>query len=69
MAEQTANWTEERTLTITKWIEQIAHFIGSVKKRGVSTASQELAGEVDDVVEGLSRKRRCRFEDSEEEEG
>jgi hypothetical protein len=35
----------------------------------MNTALQELAGEVDDVVEGLPRKRRRRFEDSEEEEG
>jgi hypothetical protein len=35
----------------------------------VNTALQELADEVDDVVEGLPRKRRRRFEDNEEEKG
>jgi len=67
-AEQTANWTEEeRTPVITKWIEQLAHLTGPVRKRGVNTALQELADEVDHVAEGLPRKWRRRFEDSEEE--
>lgn len=40
-----------------------------MRKRGVNRALQELVDEVDDVVEGPSRKRRRKFEDNKKEEG
>ncbi len=62
IAEQTANWTmEERTPAIVRWIEQLAYLTGPRRGRGVNRALQELAGAVDDVVEGLPRKRRRRL--------
>lgn len=39
IAKQTTNWAkEERTSTITKWIEQLAHLIDLIRKRKVNIA-------------------------------
>jgi ppGpp synthetase/RelA/SpoT-type nucleotidyltranferase len=67
-AEQTAEWVEKaHTPAITKRVAQLSHLTSDIRRRGVETALQELAGDVDDVVEGLPRKRRRRTDDSEEE--